>query len=100
VILGAVMSQFSDLSLISKRVRVIAQDKIDRTYFVLFAKHHEDDLEEFIWCRSNQKLFLGQDVEGYLCTSKSLEQPPTLIVGECNSIIPTEKRDILVTKVN
>lgn len=83
------MRSFSDLSLIYKQVRIIAQDSIDRTYFVLFAKHNENDLDEFIWCRSNQKLSLGQEIEGYLCTSKSLQHPPTLIVGECISIIPT-----------
>jgi hypothetical protein len=87
--LGATVRSFSDLSLIYKRVRIIAKDRIDRTYFVLFAKHEENDLEEFLWCRSNQKLSLGQEVEGYLCTSKSLQHPPTLIVGECNSIIST-----------
>jgi hypothetical protein len=80
---------FSDLSLIYKRVKIIAQDRIDRTYFVLFTKHNENDSEEFIWCRSNRKLALGQEIEGYLCTSKSLQHPPTLIVGECRSIIPT-----------
>ncbi|AFZ02814.1 hypothetical protein [Calothrix sp. PCC 6303] len=83
------MRNFSDLSLIYKRFRIIAQDKIDRTYFVLFAKYNENDSEEFIWCRSNKKLSLGQELEGYLCTSESLQHPPTLIVGECNSIIPT-----------
>jgi hypothetical protein len=79
----------SDLSLIYKQVRIIAKDRIDRTYFVLFAKNYENDLEDFIWCRSNQKLFLGQEVEGYLCTSENLNHPPTLIVGECDSIVPT-----------
>lgn len=83
------MSDFSDLSLIYKQVRIIAKDRIDRTYFVLFAKHYENDSEEFLWCRSNQKLFLGQEVEGYLYPSESLNHPPTLIVGECHSIIPT-----------
>jgi hypothetical protein len=80
---------FSDLSLIYKQVRIIAKDRIDRTYFVLFAQDSENNSEEFLWCRSNQKLFLGQEVEGYLCTSESLNHPPTLIVGECDSIIPT-----------
>ncbi|MBW4602239.1 MAG: hypothetical protein KME29_22370 [Calothrix sp. FI2-JRJ7] len=44
---------------------------------------------EYCWCRANQALEIGTEVDGYLCPNDSLDSLPTLIVGECKSIIPS-----------
>ncbi|NJL62524.1 MAG: hypothetical protein HC903_12705 [Methylacidiphilales bacterium] len=79
-----------NFSLLYKRFRVVAKDSLDKSYFIVYSKHDEVKKDEFCWCRANQLLKLGSEIEGYLCPSEeSSTNLPTLIVGECYSIIPS-----------
>jgi hypothetical protein len=71
------------------RFRVVAKDKLDESYFIVYSKYGEFINNEFCWCRANQVLKLGCEIEGYLCPSEDFTNLPTLIVGECYSIIPS-----------
>jgi hypothetical protein len=76
-------------SLLYKRFRVVARDSSDKSYFIVYSKHDEFRKDEFCWCRANQLLKLGSEIEGYLCPSENSTNLPTLIVGECQSIVPS-----------
>jgi hypothetical protein len=78
-----------NFSLLYKKFRVVAKDSSDKSYFIVYAKHNELGKDEFCWCRANQILKLGSEIEGYLCPSEKSTNLPTLIVGECQSIIPS-----------
>jgi len=76
-------------SLLYKRFRVVAKDSLDKSYFIVYSKDNKSGKDEFSWCRANQLLKLGSEIEGYLCPSADSADLPTLIVGECHSIIPS-----------
>jgi hypothetical protein len=78
-----------NFSLLYKRFRVVAKDSLDKSYFIVYSNYDELMNDEFCWCRANQVLKLGCEIEGYLCPSEDFTNLPTLIVGECYSIIPS-----------
>jgi hypothetical protein len=78
----------SSFSLLYKRFRVIAKDNRDKSYFIVTCKQGTEE-NQFYWCRANQVLHIGTEVDGHLCPSEYFDKLPTLIIGECNSIIPT-----------
>jgi hypothetical protein len=86
------LARQGNYSLVYKRFRVIAKDDLDRSYFIMYSKRNINEADEYYWCRANQALKLGSEVEGYLCASEQYDKLPTLIVGECNSIIPSINR--------
>jgi hypothetical protein len=76
--------------LLYDRFRVVATDNTDQSYFLHRSKGKETDADEFYWCRANQPLNLRDVVEGYLYPSDKFAKLPTLIIGDCYAIIPTE----------
>ncbi len=78
----------TSFSLLYKRFRVVAKDNRDKSYFIVRSTPETEE-NQFYWCRANQVLHIGTEVDGYLCPSEYFDKLPTLIIGECNSIIPT-----------
>lgn len=76
-------------SLPYKRCKVLVKYNTDKSYYVQYLKDLETMSVEYCWCRANQALEIGTEVDGYLCPNNSLDSLPTLIVGECKSIIPS-----------
>ena len=79
----------TSFSLLYKRFRIVAKDNRDKSYFVVCSNRQETENNRFYWCRANQVLHVGTEVDGYLCPSEYFDKLPTLIIGECNSIIPS-----------
>lgn len=85
----------TSFSLLYKRFRVVAKDNRDKSYFIVRCTLGTEE-DQFYWCRSNQVLHIGTEVDGYLCSSEYFDKLPTLIIGECNSIIPTFRDAALI----
>lgn len=78
-----------------KRCKVIVRNNTDKSYFVAYFENNQTKTVEYCWCRANQVLRLGSEIDGYLCPTEHHDLP-TLIVGECKSIIPSINRIALM----
>lgn len=87
-----------NFSLVYKRCRVLARNNADKSYFIEYLKDIETKSVEYCWCRANQALKMGSVIDGYLCPTESFDCLPTLIVGECNSIIPSIRSIALMSR--
>jgi hypothetical protein len=83
-----------------KRCKVVGKNSNDRSYFIEYVKDVYSKSVEYCWCRANQALKLGSEVNGYFCATDNFDNLPTLIVGECNSIIPSIKRIAMMSNNN
>jgi hypothetical protein len=84
-------------SLMYTRYKIVGIDHNDKTYFVEYIEDYDTRKLEYFWCRANQALKIGSQVEGYLCPTEYSDGLATLIVGECNSIVPTINRIALMS---
>jgi hypothetical protein len=85
----------TSFSLLYKRFRVVAKDNRDKSYFIVSCPQGIEE-NQFYWCRANHVLHIGTEVDGYLCPSEYFDKLPTLIIGECNSIIPSFAHEALI----
>jgi hypothetical protein len=92
------LARQTNFSLLYRRCKVLVTNKTDKSYFVAYLKDIQTKTFEYCWCRANQALKLGSEVDGYLCPTEYHDSLPTLIVGECKSIIPSINRIAVMGK--
>jgi hypothetical protein len=63
-----------------ERFRILARDSEDQSYYVAHITNSATKSNYFCWCNANQKLKVGNLVDGCLFESSHIEGIPLLVI--------------------